>query len=390
MAASFVILRWIDPKEYGIWQSLLVINSYLILVQSGVINGLNRELPYVMGKGDQKAIIELAASAQGFAFIISGFLVIAAAGIPLIIEDKRIGWTMAGIVLVAAISIVRNYLFSTYRAGRAFDVLTRINLFESAAGIVTIPLVYYFGYAGLVCRVVFLQIAGLIVSYIWRPLKVSSQCRIKPLIKLLKVGGPIFSLSYLFGIADTFPKLILIKYSGPELVGLFAPALALTSFYTMLPAVVARYIYPQMSYQLGKYDDNPISIWPTAWKSAGGAVIAGIPFMIIGFLVIDPMISYFFPKYAEAIPATYWCLAAGLFLGPRIAVNALFALKAWKWATIYTIIFVISNFLFPWLGFLNNSKPLVGLAMGICLSYLVIFIGAMVCIYQATHLKKEI
>ena len=385
MVASFLILRWIDPKEYGIWQSLLIINSYIIIIQSGIINGLNRELPYVMGKDDQKSIMELAGSAQGFAFLIAGLLAIIAAVVPFFIEDKRIAWTIVIIVLCAALSVVRQYLTSTYRAGRAFDVLAKINLFEAVISIVTIPLVYYFGYVGLVGRLFVLTVSGVIVAYIWRPLKVTTRFQMKPLIKLLKVGMPIFSFGYLFGVAGTFPKLILLNYSGPELVGLFAPALALTAMYQMLPNVIAQYIYPHMSFQLGKSGDDALSIWPTAWKSAFGAVLAGIPFMIVGFFLIDPIISNFFPKYAKAIPATYWCLAAGIFLGPRIAVNALFSLKAWKWAAIYTTIYVVSNFLFPWLGFLNNTNSLVGVSAGICLSYFVIFLGAMFCIYKATH-----
>jgi len=385
MVASFLILRWIDPKEYGIWQSLLIINSYLIIIQSGVINGLNRELPYVMGKDDQISILELAGSAQGFAFLIAGLLAIIAAVVPFFIEDKRIAWTIVINVLCAALSVVRQYLTSTYRAGRAFDVLAKINLFEAVISIITVSLVYYFGYVGLVGRMFILTVAGVIASYIWRPLKVITRLQMKPLIKLLKVGMPIFSFSYLFGIADTFPKLILLKYSGPELVGLLAPALALTLLYQMLPNVIAQYIYPHMSFQLGKTGDDALSIWPTAWKSAIGSVIAGIPFVIVGFFLIDPIISNFFPKYAKAIPATYWCLAAGIFLGPRIAVNALFSLKAWKWAAIYTTIYVVSNFLFPWLGFLNNANSLVGVSMGICLSYVFIFLGGMFCIYKATH-----
>jgi O-antigen/teichoic acid export membrane protein len=202
----------------------------------------------------------------------------------------------------------------------------------------------------------------------------------------MKIGLPIFSFSYIFGISNTFPKIILLKESGPELVGLFAPAIALINLYKMLPNALARYIYPNMTYRLGK-TDNPMSIWPMAWKSAIGALIAGIPCFIIGSIAIGPTIQHFLPKYQEAIPAMYWCLGAGIFLGPRIAVNALFSLKAWKLATIYTGVFSFSSWIFPWIGIRNFENELVGAGAGIFFSYLTIFLCAMPCVYLATHKK---
>ena len=93
-------------------------------------------------------------------------------------------------------------------------------------------------------RIVFLRLSGLLLRYILRPLKVSFCISISSIFVLMKVGIPIFLFSYAFNIANTFPKIILLKHSGMEIVGLFAPALALTTLFNIFPATLARYIYP--------------------------------------------------------------------------------------------------------------------------------------------------
>jgi len=384
MAAGLLVLRWVAPKEYGLWQSLLIIHSYTALVQAGIINGLNRELPYEFGKENRAAVVRLAGTAQGIAFFGAGLLFAAACIAPLFISSRVVAWSLAIILICNGIDIIRNYLGSTYRAGRDFAALSKLTLYEAALSIFSLPLVYFLGYWGLVGRIAFMRIAAFIPFYFFRPLKVVSCFNRQAAVQLLKVGIPIFIYGYFFGIADTFPKIILLQCSGPELVGLFAPASALMGLYIMFPGIVAKYIYPHMTFQLGKTDD-PRSLWPMAWKSAVGSLAIGIPCLIAGWIVVAPLVNAFFPKYSASIPAAYWCLFAGIFLGPRIAVNALFSLKAWKWATIYTAVLVVSGWVFPWLGSVYNADPLVGVAQGICLSYAAIFFCAMICLYKATH-----
>lgn len=387
MMASFAVLRWVDPKEYGVWQSLLIIQSYTVLIQMGVVSGLNRQLPYFMGKKNEEKIKFLAGSAQSIILIASGIFVLCAIISLFAIEDRIIAWSISMMFGCSAFAVCRNFLGSTYRAGRAFDTLAKINVVEGGVGILTLPLVFYFGYMGLVGRIVLLKGAGLLLAYIYRPLKVNCCFKWSSILSLMKVGIPIFAFSYMFGIANTFPKIILFKASGTELVGLFSPAIALTTFYNLLPAALARYIYPNMSYRLGKTDD-PMSIWPMAWKSAIGTLLSGIICFVVGSILIGPFIHYCLPKYQEAIPAMYWCLGAGVFLGPRISINALFSLKAWKLLSIYTAVFLFSLWIFPWLGIRYVEDPLVGVGAGIFLSYLVIFLCAIPCIYFATHKKR--
>lgn len=351
------------------------------------MNGLNRELPFVYGKDDHHAVRSLAGTAQSIAYLAAGILFVSAFVVPFFIDSVIISWTASMVLICSSMNIIKIYLWSTYRAGRAFNTLAKVNLAESLVIIASLPLVFFLGYPGFVVRIVFIRVSSVILSFLFRPLKVSSRFQMTALFQLLRVGVPIFIFGYIYNISNTFPKIIMLTQEGVEMVGIFAPALALIGLFNVLPLSLARYIYPHMSYRFGQ-TSNPMSIWPAAWKSALGVLVAGAVCALLGSLLIGPFIKYFIPKYKEVIPATYWCLAAGIFLGPRISVNALFTLKAWKLASVYSLVFLAASWGCPWLGVYLTNNPLIGMGIGIFVGYFIIFLTAMPCVYFATHKKS--
>src|SRR5215468_4368144 len=52
LLGSALAFRWIDPASMGVWHTLLLLSSYLAIARLGVINGMGRDLPFAMGRGD--------------------------------------------------------------------------------------------------------------------------------------------------------------------------------------------------------------------------------------------------------------------------------------------------------------------------------------------------
>jgi len=389
MAANIIVLRWVEPEAMGLWQSLFLIQTYSLIVQGGVLNGLNRELPYSMGASDNKIVAELAGTAQSISIGGAALLLLGAVGIcffPLDF-DVRLG---AAIVLVgSAAYIYWNYLTVTYRADNAFEALGWLRIVQSVFTVVTLPMVYYFGYSGLAYRFLFITLAGVLLNHIYRPLHVPLRFSGSHVVRLLKVGMPIFVSGYLLMVSGTFPRVILLSESGVKLVGLFAPIYAAMTLMQMLPESIAQYIYPHMSYRYGKSGD-PKSLWPLAWKMALGIMVISLPGLVVCVWAVPWIIKSFFPLYVESIGAVKWGLMSGIFLGASISVNALFSLKAWLWTGVYTTGRVLSSYLLPLILFYKMSNPLEGIAAGYLIAQGFSFFLAMYCIYRATHVNFKL
>jgi hypothetical protein len=389
MLSKIVILRWIAPADMGLWLSLLLIQTYSAFVQLGMFSGLNRELPFCMGAGDDKSAKELAGTAQSVA--IAGAVVLALSALPPLLfvhQNARASYGAAVVFLCAAEAVYQTYLSVTYRADRAFQKLAWLTLFQACMVIVTLPLVYFFGFAGLVGRYAIITTSSVALNHVCRPIRVSSRFVWRAALTLLKVGVPAYACSYILTVADTFPQVALLSGSGVKLVGLFTPVGATITLMQMIPTAIAQYVYPQMSYRLGQTGD-PKTLWPIACKTSFGLMVLLSPLLPIGMVAIPWLIGKFFPDYVASAGAVKFGLMSGMFLGASISINALYSLKAWFWVGVYATGRVVSIYALVLLLLRCWESPLEAVAAGFMFAQAFAFALAMFCIYRATHDNKR-
>lgn len=382
MVCNILVLRWMKPESIGLFQSVLLIQTYSFLVQAGTLNGLNRELPFALGAGKHEETLKLAGTAQTIAIAGAGVLLL---GIPvslLFVKDMTVLLCVIAVLVGSSSSMYRNYLAVTYRAERAFYVLANLTLVEAVLVVISLPAVYWFGLEGLAGRFAFLSCAGTALNYLFRPLRKPGQFSREGLKTLLITGAPLFAFGYLGSVAYTFPRLILLSESGVLMVGLFAPATAVIGAIQLIPFSIAQYVYPQMSYRLGK-TGNPSDLWPMAKATTIGSLIISVPIAAISVLLIPILIIRFFPAYAGAADAVRWSVVAGVFMGASIAVNALNSLKAWGWMAVYTAALLFFGYVFP-LGAFRLYGTLESLAAGMAVSQGFVFLIGMYAIRRAT------
>lgn len=383
LACNIIVLKWLNPEDIGLFQSVMLIQNYSMLVQAGILNGLSRELPFAFGEGKQHDALEMAGTAQFVALFGSAMLLI---GIPVscfIVKSGTVLFCVISVLISSAACVYRAYLAVTYRADQAFESLSKLNLVEALLTVGSLPAVVWFGLNGLAGRYLFLNCAGMALSYLLRPLKTPGKYSWNKLKFLLKTGLPLFFFGYIFSITLTFPRLILLSEGGALLVGVFAPASAIAGALQMIPASLANYIYPKMSFRFGM-TGNRSDLWPMAKYSALGTLIVSIPFAFFLLWLTPLMIYRFFPSYSESIDAILWTVIAGSFMGASIAVNALYSIKAWLSLTIYTSIKVFLSYVIPWV-FLKIDSSLKTFAAGLATAEVLMFIIGLSIIWKATH-----
>jgi O-antigen/teichoic acid export membrane protein len=69
LTAGVLMLRWVPPEYMGIWQSALFAMALCDITKFGILNGMNRELPYHMGRGQVELAHRAVATASAFMLI---------------------------------------------------------------------------------------------------------------------------------------------------------------------------------------------------------------------------------------------------------------------------------------------------------------------------------
>lgn len=300
LISGFITLRNIDPHYMGIWAAFTVFETYANFLRFGIINGLNRELPYALGKGKTQDAIQYAETTLYFTLLCSVLLFII---IPVILWINKFDeiYLIAGIVFMIKVSLTyyTSYIIGTFRSNDHFNRLSNIQITSQISRLFFCGFIFFGFYGFLAYDLIFnLFLAGLLHYY--RPLKIKPVFNLNSFKHLIKIGFPIFITSYLIGFIDTIPRMYIIQYGTTALLGLLAPTTMMLNLVNVLPNSISSYLYPKFLHQYG-INNNPLAIWQKFLKVIlllfGGFTLLAF----IGFFLLDYFVSLF-PKYTESFP----------------------------------------------------------------------------------------
>lgn len=371
--SGLVIMRWIKPEQMGIYNSYNILITYSFFLQLGVFNGLNRQIPFLIGQKNEEEALKLTSASLAYAKILSFSVLIIGILVSFVlmqffsISQEKLVMLMA-IFGLTSISFYQNYLNVTYRALKHFKVLSVINNVTSALIFLSLALVYFFSYNGLVLYYVINGLVYLILTHLYRPYKINSVFSFYQLKNLVIIGMPIFSFGYMLQITRSFNRLILVMLGSVYVVGLFSPASAIYSSIYFLPTTIAQFLYPKFSYLYGKHNDKKMFV-PYVNKIYILSTVLIIPTLLVSYLVLPWAFHQFIPEYTAGIFASQMFLICGVIDITTITINIFFSIGDRRTVLIYTLIKMALMFFVP-LIFSIFFEILTAVALGTTLSTL--------------------
>ena len=150
-AGTLVQARFVGPEVMGVFQTFAMIMGYLAFLHMGVFDGLQRELPLRLGRGDQEGA-ERASAACLFWIVLAsaacsvGFMALA------VLATARGDWISVGgwlcSIVVVTSTLYGGYLIATYRTTHHFVRLSTINMVKgvvSTLALAPLPWLLYYG-----------------------------------------------------------------------------------------------------------------------------------------------------------------------------------------------------------------------------------------------------
>jgi O-antigen/teichoic acid export membrane protein len=364
LLGNALAFRWVDPASMGAWQTLILLNSYLSILRLGVVNGLGRELPFALGRGDGTLASRIAATSYLYnaACGVLGGLVFVFLWIWFWGSGPAFRVAIPAMAVVSAAGFYFTYLQATFRSDAEFAALTKVQWVQAGIGIALPVFVCFFGFTGLCVHTALQMVVVTVYAHFIRPFRVSPRFEPRLARELMTTGLPLFAAGYLQTAALGFDRVILLHRAGIAALGYYAPAVAVLTAMAIVPGAVSTYIYPRMSFALGAGRASK-DLQRMALLAALVSVLAGLPIALFGLVAAPPVIVRFFPKYVASIPALRWSLFSGLVSGSTPAATVLGSLKAWRSLGLYVGVNLVSRWAFPW--FLSMSgDPLSGVARG--------------------------
>ncbi len=303
--------RMVAPSVLGLFSGIGLVLGYAPFFQLGISNGLNRELPYYIGKGEQDRANELTASAQTWMILIGSAAAIALLAVALyyLIQGNlrmAAGWG-AHAVLAFLLFYSTNYLQVTYRTAHDFARLSMINVVQAVASLVLLLLVWSLDFYGICLRAIFTAIIAAVLFYYWRPVRVSPQWNFQNIKHLFIIGAPIFMVGQIYAWWSVINRTLVLSYTGTHGMGLYAMVVMTSGAVMLLPHALSQVIYPRMAELFGR-GGCVKDLCRITFKPMLLSAVCMVPLVAIAWWLMEPLARLIVPKYVEAVPAMQWSL----------------------------------------------------------------------------------
>ena len=311
LISGLLVVRLLDPEIYGEFTGIGVYLGFLLVGQGGIINGLSRELPYELGRKNNKFGTEITSSAFVFTIILSTLvsLIFLFFGIrELLLLNYNTSFIYMTYVVISLLNLLNvQFLPTLYRTNNDFDSLSKQKIYVGICNLLSVILIWFYSLYGLLIRAVLLAIIEFFLLYNKRPLIFYFKYNFNHIKYLFKTGLPIYVVGMINLLWNTIVKSFLFNIGGAINYGFFALSLIVENVFGVIPISLAKVIYPKMSIMLGQ--GEPISkIINFSIKPLFLQFLLMLFLAIIGVYLLPILVPIILPNYVDGILAAQWML----------------------------------------------------------------------------------
>ncbi|PIQ89615.1 MAG: hypothetical protein COV72_02025 [Candidatus Omnitrophica bacterium CG11_big_fil_rev_8_21_14_0_20_42_13] len=341
--SSFVIRKVLGPMLMGLYSELALIMSYGLFNHLGMVNAMEREIPFYKGKNDIAKIEKIKKAV--FYFVLSSASTIAVLLIAVSFFGGSLKIGLRFIALAVFLETIGSFYETLLQSYKEFGLWSKLVVIISIADIILkVFLTIKFGLDGLLTAMALSALLTIGLYQLCRGCRIDFRPKVSfaDIKNLFKIGLPLFIFRIMHILYVSIDKLAIIFFLGRLQLGYYSIASMVYNYLMLLPKFTFRTIYPDFIEHYSRSEDKmatknyflaPLRIFSSFFPLLIGLVIIFIPFVVYNIL----------PRFKE-----------GIFAAQIIAVGAFF----------YSLIFT-AHYLFIAKGKQKKLSLLYAIGVGI-------------------------
>lgn len=302
LAVSLIVAAWVGPGNFGVWNALSLLLLYGSSVTLGVPNGMNRDLPLLVGSGESEAAERVASTSFWFVLCTSGMVgvvvvVIALSGGLAPEYSQPLFW----MGLLFTVWQIYQYLQFLLKSHIRFHLMSLQQFaFAMVLPIVALPLSYEWDVTGFIIgqAVATLVVCTLIVVKL--PLTYSLSFNWSTVPSLIKTGFPIMAAGLLYSLLTSVDRWVILNFLSVEALGYYTLPILYIGVLGLLPSVIAQQMYPRMAVEYGRTKDRGALVPLIIWQSIAGMAVT-LPILVFMYLFSPYLVERFLPEYLPGL-----------------------------------------------------------------------------------------
>jgi O-antigen/teichoic acid export membrane protein len=298
--------RFVGPDVLGYYTKFTILPAYLFILHLGVFTSLARQYPFYVGKGERDTAVRYAANALGWTRLLCAVHALIFA-IPCLWALGKGDWPAAlgwgTQILLSTTSLYMFYLGSTYRNSSEFVAWSKATVISSIASLLFLPLVAVYQFAGVCVRYSIPALVAMLYAHLKRPLRMPAQWNPGVLKKMIAFGAPLMVFAYIANnLWVAVERTYILRMTNETTLGVFTFAGTLCVALVTVATSISQVFHPRIAAQYGASGNNMAVVFQYCMRCSGVGLAAMLPLVVLTYWLIDPLVTYFLPKYIESIP----------------------------------------------------------------------------------------
>lgn len=295
----------LGPEQYGYWVSLSMAFTFIPLLQLGVLNAMNREIPYYAARNLIEEANQIRQKTFSYLITFPSFIMLLLLLYSIFIynsdiaSEYKIGFifiSFMGILLFLSI-----YVEMYYKSIQDFKSASKLVAVKGIVqSVLSIIFIFLFGFSGLFLG----MLAALVIEIIigrkaFKEMEFIVDFQFRSYIPLIKTGFPILMVGLIWSILIAIDKIILTFMMGPSDLGNYSVALLVFSTMMLLPQVIAQVYYPKIVTMVSKEEYPQIK---QSYKRVNQfLLVISISIVTVGMFILPTLIRLLMPEYEAGI-----------------------------------------------------------------------------------------
>ena len=368
---SMVAAWLLSPADFSTWAIIAAVLVYVPSLTMGVINGMSRELPLMMGRGSQAE----ADRTRRAAWIVTLFGVGLVSATSLLFAsitsvDRTIPLIIGGLMAATVVYTTQQFeLRSRLRFREAsfqqgtFGALAVLAATMQLLGVTDSPL-------GVVAGFYAAALVGAVaIGFIVSPVPRLGRSEIPEIRRLGVIGFPIMLSGLLFSVFVTLDRWVAVTLLGAVEAAPYALASITASAMLVLPSVISQQTYPRMAMERGA-GATDASLRKMAKRQGQLAAATTAPVALLVSVAAVLGVPMLVPEYLAAVPAIVILALGFTFLAYLTGYGNFLIVLGAQWQYLAAQLLGVSVALaLMVVGGLSLGLP--GIALGMTTSHLV-------------------
>lgn len=376
--SATVVRRILDPFFMGVYSELLLVFDYAKYNHLGIIDSLDRQIPYYNGAKEFGKAEEAKNVGASFALYASFILALSIIAFSYIMKNNLSPLLAGGLKVVAVMVVIQSlgtFYVTLMRTHHLFGPLSKYIIIIAIFDIIfKVVLGLKFGVIGILWGTAIPLSIG--IFYLYRKtgmgFKLLFRIPAKTVSNLLTIGFPLLLAGFAMTLLRSIDRLMIIAFLTKEDLGFYSIAIMVHSFIFQLPNLIYTVLFPRFYEAFGESSGRLDGLEGFLKKPT--LVFAYLFPVLIGMAVITfpVFINYILPKYTQGVIPTYILLFGTFFLSiTYMSGYLLIALKKQYMLVLISVVSiavcVLANLLF-----LNIfGLGIKGVALGTSFAYFV-------------------